>query len=194
MRFSKEVNSNMKKYVDMKVLRDTVEQKFGYDDETDTDLDIEKFDEIYEAAWEGKLCFKAEDIVSIFKLFIIDKSAAGDMQGWQRDKIRQLTICALRQNDLEEGLISYAQGIKLLYDYTQQGQIYEEYPLFLDSEIEGCLGYLLNEYYKMDKLKPFFKEINNYSDEFKMKLREILTELIEDDYDKEFFDNISLFI
>ena len=111
------------------------------------------------------------------------------MQAWQQHKIQILAIYALRQNSLEKGLVKYAQGLKVLYDYMQQDE-YKEYPLFLEDEIEKCLGYLLDEQYEMQQLEPFFKEINTYSEAFKAILREIVTEAIEDEYEEEFLEHI----
>ena len=101
----------------MEILKNSVEWKYGYDEETDTDLDLEKFCEIYEAVCKGELYFKIEDIINIFKLFIIDdESVAEEMQGFQQDQITQLTVLALRQNDLGKSLLKYAQGLKILFD------------------------------------------------------------------------------
>ena len=118
---------------------------------------FERFEEIYELASEGKVCFLLEDITELCKIFAKEFEA---LKPHQYVKIRRMTYWTINRYGLEIGFQKLLDGLFYIIDYNE-------------TETEGYLNMLLSSYNE-EAICIFSKKLLGYDLEFRKKIYQLL--------------------
>ena len=77
---------------------------------------FERFEDIYELASEGKVCFLLEDITELCKIFAKEFEA---LKPHQYVKIRRMTYWTINRYGLEIGFQKLLDGLFYIIDYNE---------------------------------------------------------------------------